>query len=257
MRIVTVAMALGFSWSLIEARAQEEASPPKSLAQAKAEFAKVDEQLNRAYAETKQALPDYAFEELKKDQRQWIQIRDQRAATTVAYEDRQTPEGQEQQSATYWEALKYLTETRIEILRGWRGVGDPDSWTGRYIDGNGGLLEIVEEGNKIFFTLQVVRGPTYHTGAIAGEAKKNQTMARHSDATRPEAGKPADAGETWLTFVKRGRWLEIIGTNTMYYHGARAYFDGKFIRVAAFDEKQKEQVLKDASNPDWPATDAE
>ncbi len=230
---------------------------PLTLAQAKAEFAKADKTLNAAYAETKKALPDYEFEELKNDQRKWIKIRDERAAITVRYEDRETPEGKEKESPYYWEALKYITQTRIEILRGWRGVGDPDSWTGRYIDGNGGLLEVVEKGNKIFYTLQVVRGPTYHTGAISGEAKKNQTMARFSDAIGKEADKPDDVGETWLTFVEAGRWLEIIGTNTGYYHGARAYFDGKFIRVAAFDEKEAEKVLKDATNPDWPSAEAE
>ena len=235
----------------VHAFAQEE--KPLTLAQAKAGFAKADKALNAAYAETKKALPDYEFAELREDQREWLKIRDERAEMTVHYEDRERPEGKEKESPVYWEAMTYLTETRIEILRGWRGVGDSETWTGRYIDGNGGLLEIVQEGEKIFFTLQVVRGPTYHNGAISGEAVKNMMMARHTDKNTADADKPKDFGETWLSFISEGRFLKIIGANTQYYHGARAYFDGDYIRVAAFDEKQAEKVLKNATNPAWPA----
>ena len=54
--------------------------------------------------------------------------------------------------------------------------------------------------------------------------------------------------ESNLTFVSRGNVLEIIGANTSYYHGARAYFDGEYCKVGKLDEKQKAEVTKAAES---------
>jgi hypothetical protein len=51
---------------------------------------------------------------------------------------------------------------------------------------------------------------------------------------------------TPLALLRRGSLLELIGANTSYYHGARAYFDGGYCKTGNLDEKTKAEVTKSA-----------
>jgi uncharacterized protein YecT (DUF1311 family) len=236
---------------------EQDLPEPKSLAEAKIDYEAVDRELNKAWTKTRKALGDHEFEKLREDQRSWIKFRDTAALQAVPFELGDVPEGKEKETATYWSWLKSLTETRIDILRGLRGVGDPASLSGRYIDGYGGSLDIVQKDQQLFFTFMVVRGPSAHIGQINGSAKLNQTVARFSDQESGEKDKLEAQGETWLTFISERPWLRVMGTNTNYYHGARAHFDGHYIRIAELDANESAEILRDSLSSDWPSGDKE
>lgn len=78
--------------------------------------------------------------------------------------------------------------------------------------------------------MEVVRGPTYHTGNLSGVMQVNGERARFSDG----GGEDAEAGEAWLDWKQvDGQRIELEATNAQQYHGARAYFDGVYLRVDA------------------------
>lgn len=101
----------------------------------------------------------------------------------------------------------------------------------------------MQEGRKLFFTVEVVRGPTYHLGSLGGEASWNCPLGscsvKDSDPEKKDE-------ETNLAFIQRDKELEIVGANTSQFHGARAYFDGHYIRVAALNREQAAKVKKEA-----------
>jgi uncharacterized protein YecT (DUF1311 family) len=209
----------------------------KTLPETKAAFVKADKALNDAWAAAKKALPESEFAELQIKQRDWVKYREDLARG--ANRDNAEPEGK--QTAAYFETAAEMTSSRADWLRG-RVKNEDESLTGIWSDSFGGTIEIVQEKDRLLFTIKVVRGPTFHTGSIAGVAKWNAPLGWFSDTGRDKE----KSEESNLGFVSRGNILEIIGANTTYYHGARAYFDGAYCKVAALDEKQKEEVIKSA-----------
>jgi len=209
-----------------------------TLEQAKAKFTTADKALNQAYAKAKSTLPEHLFSDLQEDQRGWIQYRDYRSEQAAAF-DGGAAEGQEKTTVDYWSSLAAITEERVRIIEGWtKWDAYTHEWEGVWMDGEGGLLAIMENEEGAFtFTLDVVRGPTYHVGSIGGPAKWNGSTARFSTPSLDEEG------ETWLTFLKRGVKLEVLGENTSSFHGARAYFDGQFVRVGELTEEDRKSIL--------------
>lgn len=207
------------------------------LKEAREEFARVDQTLNEVYRKAKEELPDHEFETVRDEQRAWIAYRDARAADAARFNSG-VESGKEPSDPEYWKALSYLTETRIEILRGWMMRNDFErKWEGVWIDGYGGELSIAEDSNgEMRFTISVVRGPTYHTGAIAGRAVANEITARFS--TRIDD----DEAETWLTFLREDGRIRVIGENTQFYHGARAYFDGRYLRIRELTAEDRKRI---------------
>lgn len=226
--------------------AQDDAPPnPKA---AKAAYDKADKELNAAYAAAKKTLEEAEFKELQDSQRAWLHYRDYLARSPL-YTGSGGSDELPLTSPWYLDAAADLTEMRARWLKGLAATepGYPESLTGVWTDSYGGRLEIVHQDGKLHFHLQVVRGPTSHLGGIAGIATWNQNIGWFSDKTNESAvGKVKDEGETNLAFVFRDRQLEILGANTGYYHGARAYFDGKFVRVEELAAKEKQRVLKAA-----------
>jgi uncharacterized protein YecT (DUF1311 family) len=214
-------------------RAEEQKS---SLTEATAAFAKADRALNEAWTAIKKALPDQIFAELKTKQREWLESRDRRAL-----ESSPTPNDamEAKRSAAYWQTATSMTEVRAQWLRRLADNED-DPLTGFWTDGNSGNLEIVEGKEKLFFVFHVVRTSGHHVGIIAGVAHWNRSIGWFSDKGR-EADKP---DETNIAFIERDRYLEVIGANTSYYHGHRAYFDGSYYKIAPLDVKEQESVVK-------------
>lgn len=215
--------------------AQEET--PKTLSEAKAEFAKADTALNEAWAAVKKAVPEPGFSELQIKQRDWMKFREDRARG--ANRENNEPEGK--LTAAYYETAAELTQSRADWLRGRIRKGD-DSLTGVWVDSFGGTIEIVQEKERLLFTIEVVRGPTFHTGSLAGVASWNWPLGWFSDKGHDKE----KTDETNLVFIQEGNVLKVIGANTSYYHGARAYFDGEYCKSGSLDEKQKAEVTKSA-----------
>jgi len=229
MSALSLAIALS-AWSLV--------AEDLTLDQARAKFAAADKALNQAYAKAKSTLPEGYFSELQVDQRDWIEYRDYRSEQAAAF-DGGAAEGQEKTTVEYWSSLAAITEERVEIITGWTKWDKfAHEWEGVWLDGNGGRLAIMQNEEGAFaFSLDVVRGPTYHIGSIGGSAKWNGSTAHFSIRALDEEG------ETWLTFLNRGVKLEIIGENTASFHGARAYFDGDYIRVAELTDEDRKAIL--------------
>ena len=226
-------LALVFLLLAVVARGEEQ---KPNLVEAKGAFSKEDRALNEAWTAVKKGMPDTVFAELKAQQRAWIESRDRRAL-----ESSPNPKNAEEakQSAAYWQTAARLTEARAQWLRRLADKED-DPLTGLWTDGTGGTLEIVEQKEKLFFVFRVVRGSSLHVGVIAGAAQWNTSIGWFSDKGR-EADKP---DETNIAFVERDGHLEVIGANTSYYHGARAYFDGKYYKIAPLETSDEANVIK-------------
>ena len=227
-------LAVALALPALAAVAEEK---PKTLAEAKAAFVKADKALNEAWAVAKKTLEESEFAELQVKQRNWLKYREGQAR--AANRDNSEPEGK--QTAAYYEAAAELTQSRADWLRG-RTKNESDSLTGLWVDSFGGTVEIVQEKEKLFFVVEVVRGPTYHTGSLAGIATWNSPLGWFSDKGRENT----KTEETNLAFVSRGTVLEIIGAQTSYYHGTRAYFDGDYCKAAELGDKRKAEVKKAA-----------
>lgn len=208
------------------------------LEDAKAEWEKADGRLNLAYGALKETLGADGFELMKLEQRGWIGYRDY-MAEWLAQTEGQAEEGKEEQVARYWEVMGEVSAERAAVLEGMAKERVGDGWEGEWSDGRGGYLSVAKVGGKWRFLLSVVRGPTYHLGNLGGEFEVNRGTGRFSvkEETAAEA--------TWLTFLQRddGR-IEVVGENTSYYHGARAYFDGKYARVGDLTGEELEAVKR-------------
>lgn len=210
-----------------------------ALPQAKTKFATADKELNKVYAEAKAALSTEEFTELQQSQRSWITYSAELAGQRASYDANADAPAEELEARTL-EWRTELTESRTSLIRGLLKAGSfAHEWEGVWTDGEGGYLAILQnEKGKFAFALEVVRGPTYHLGFLNGTADWNGATARFT--TRSEG----EENETWITFLQRGRKMEVIGENTSGFHGVRAYFDGNYVRVAELTEKDRIAILE-------------
>jgi uncharacterized protein YecT (DUF1311 family) len=227
------------------ATAQDQKLTPS---QAKALFDKADMALNETWAAAKKALPEFEFNKLKEDQRAWVGHRDYLARSPI-YAGADGSDELSLNAPEYLEAAAYLAEERTKWLKGLIREWDAEeTLTGVWSDSYGGSIEIVEQEGRLHFIIDCVRGPTSHTGALAGVATWNQTIGWFSDK-KPNPDKEA---ETNLSFILRDKKLEIIGANTGEYHGARAYFDGEYVKTSHLGAKGKAKVIKAAQTGELP-----
>ncbi len=216
--------------------------------QARAMYDKADRALNEAWSAAKATLGESEFNALKEDQKAWVEYRDYLARSPLYT----GAEGQDElslDSPDYLSAAASITDERTAWLRGLvREWGADETLTGVWADSYGGSIEIVEKDGKLHFIVQCVRGPTSHTGGLAGSAVWNSTIGWFSDKGREE-GKEE---ETNIAFVLDGRRLNLHGAGTSYYHGARAYFNGEYVKVSGLGSKKQAQVLQAAKTGELP-----
>ncbi len=219
--------------------AQETLTPK----QAKAKFEKADKALNEAWAAVKAALPEVDFNKLKESQRAWVEYRDYLARSPL-YTGADAQGDLALDSPDYLAAAAELEDMRTEWLQALVRARQhaEDNLTGVWTDSYGGTLQIIEREGKLFFNIECVRGPTFHMGSLSGIADWNQTIGWFSDK-----GREADKEEvTNLSFVVRDYQLEVTGANTNHYHGARAYFDGSYLKTGPLDAGRQAKVIEAA-----------
>ena len=209
--------------------------------QARAAYDAADRDLNAAWAAAKKALPETEFNVLKEEQRAWVEHRDYLARSPM-YTGAAAQGELSLDAPEYLEAAAGLAEMRTNWLMGLIRESNDDSLTGVWTDSYGSHIDIVEYEGRVHFVMECVRGPTSHIGGLAGIAVWNPPIGWFSDKGR-EAGKE---DETNLSFHLRGRKLEVIGANTGHYHGARAYFDGAYVKVQALNAKAQAKIVKAA-----------
>ena len=211
-----------------------------TLREAKEAFEQEDARLNALWGELKATLKEWEFKEVLAEQRKWLEYRDA-AALEEAVRQAGADEGKEKTTAEYWDVRALITASRTRMLGGFLNPGKSDDWSGEWIDGYGGIMKIVQQGDVFHFTIHVVRGPTYHLGGIAGKAEINHGHARFSDEDSPER-ESLGSGRAWLDFKLAAPRIEVSGVNTHAYHGARAYFDGMYVRVAQLSDDDAAKV---------------
>lgn len=223
------------------APAEERKKP--TLAEAKAKFARADAALNAVWEKARSKLKGGDWEELKAEQRNWIEYRD-RMATSPGVSGAPAEEAEARQSPEFFVSAAGLTEDRTAFLNGLLAEAGEDTLTGQWMDSYGGYLEIVEKDGRLHFHISVVRGHSAHLGELSGEADWNERIGWFTDK-----GRDKDRTDvTNLAFIHRdGKKLEIVGANTSHYHGARAYFDGKYVRTGPLDAKTQAELLKPVS----------
>ncbi len=216
--------------------------------QARALFDKADQALNAVWASAKSQMDEGEFNALKSDQKDWMAHRDYLARSPL-YTGAEAEGELSLDSTHYLEAAAAITKERTEWLKGllreWQAE---ETLTGFWSDSYGGTIEIVEKDEKLHFIISCVRGPTSHLGDLAGIAAWNTRIGWFSNKGREEGSEE----ETNLAFVLRSQKLEVLGANTSHYHGARAYFDGEYVKVRSLDAKQQTQVLQAAKTGELP-----
>ena len=249
-----------------DATADSKVRVQPTLTEAKAEFSAADAELNQVYGKAKQVLAEWKFEQLKSEQKEWLEYRDARAMSDAVFNGGQKFYQREKEAPDYWESLTWNSETRSGMITGWIEADEKYDgevpWTGAWQDGHGGWLRIVqleipaaaqekkdglaEPIGKMHFQLEVVRGPTYHSGAIGGEARVNGGMAFFTDSDNVEPRPFDDGSEAWLIFEKNYGvpQLEIRAANAMGYHGARAYFRGTYTWVSDLSAEERKAVIE-------------
>lgn len=236
-------LLLAASFSTVHAQQDK----PLSAKEAKAMYDRADQALNLAWAAAKQKLPEADFNKLKEDQRGWVEYRDALARSPMYA----GAEGQDElalDAPEYQQAAASLEDERTTWLKGLIHEWKDETLTGRWTDSYGGSIEIVEREGHLHFVIECVRGPTSHMGGLAGIAVWNSTIGWFSDKGRDKD----KTDETNLSFVLSDKRLEINGANTGYYHGARAYFNGSYVKVEALDAKAQARVVKAAKSGEVP-----
>lgn len=139
------------------------------MRRAKNAFAAADADLNKTFLTLRKKLPTDEFTELRDQQRKWLEHRDYMAAD----EPRQNGfHGDDpKQSSHYWDAMAVLTRARAEFLGASFDRALPKGITGSYDDSYGGSLNLEERSDGVVFQIDVVRGPTLHTGGLAASPR--------------------------------------------------------------------------------------
>lgn len=199
------------------------------LIEAKEAYMISDARIRSVYSEALETVPSYIMskEEMEKIYKNWVEYR-KSFALAEAHLQGKAAVGEEENTKEYWNKMNEISITLIEIIQGWMKIETSTScWEGKWMDESGGIIYIFEKPDGTFnFRCDVERTSYYHSGVIGGNAAMNHSTARFSIQT--------SSGPTWLTFIRKNKGqLRLIGDNTSYFTGVRAYFDGTYTRVSS------------------------
>lgn len=231
MRTTRFAFAVALAMFLLSSPRVHAGAEAADLQKAKRNFATADAELNKTFATLRTELGAEEFKDLRERQRKWLEHRDYISA------DQPRQNGfhgdDPKKSADYWTSMAELTQSRTEFLRAAYDRSLPRGITGSYGDSFGGALDLEERKDGVVFQINVVRGPTSHTGGLSGVAILNGDTAAYKEVV--EAGEDRAPCELTFTFSK-GHVVKVDGKNTEYYHGMRAYFVGTYFKVGKLDK---------------------
>ena len=203
----------------------------ETLKRARLRYESADALLNADYQSVRATLNTKEKAELRDSQRDWIEVRDQRAA----WETRGTDNAKE--LPAYWDEVLSQTVTRISFLKVYTGKDVPAGLSGEYGDFGGGSLSLELTKASLRFSIDVVRGPSSHLGDISGTAlRKNDRLYIYKEKIPKEEQSPdREPAELTFTVVDAHR-VRIVGKNTSAHHGARAYFDGLYYKTGKLEK---------------------
>ena len=220
---------------LVPALAQEARPDPCSDVAAKQKgpcyrqkFAEADRELNAVYKRLYATFETARQKAMQDNSRRWIVYKDELCLESTAINNNLTPQ-QAKNSAGYSACLYDLTVARTAYLkRAFAQEGVAPGLAGTYDDGFGGTLTLKPaNGDTYAFHIEVVRGPTYHTGDVEGDVHLQTGPATFVQAV--------DCGEETpccrLTFTRAPMFIAVEEDNCGMFHGARAYFSGEYRKV--------------------------
>ena len=185
---------------------------------------KEDRALNEAFRAIMRRLDAAMNRELQENSREWIRHRDYlcgyQAAMRLGKDDARDDE--------YYQCLRDLTRDRTAYIRAAFGkTSAPSGVDGAYGDGFGGVMTLrTHTDGSVHFTIEVVRGPTFHLGSISGDI-----AVRGGTAEFREKEPCAGDGCCRIEFAFGKHWIDVREHACAYHHGARAFFDGRYRRV--------------------------
>ena len=141
-------------------------------------FAEADRELNAVYKRLYTTFETARQKAMQDNSRRWIVYKDELCLESTAINNNLTPQ-QAKNSAGYSACLYDLTVARTAYLkRAFAQEGVAPGLAGTYDDGFGGTLTLKPaNGDTYAFHIEVVRGPTYHTGDVDGDVHLDR--ARH------------------------------------------------------------------------------
>jgi uncharacterized protein YecT (DUF1311 family) len=217
---------------------------PAKLSAAQAKFKAADQQLNSVWKEVKAKLPGAQFQSILSEQRAWPEYRDVQAAVSAASGER-VEIAQVRGCAELYDAQAQITESRRKYLAALiaPALADAKFWRGAFSDSFGGAVFIDPRKDGLHFSLDVVRGETFHTGQIGGVAKLTGQQALFKTSTdNYETEDENDQLPVRVKFTRIGNVLSIETTNAQNFGGARAYFDGNYARIADLSADNIKQI---------------
>ena len=198
----------------------------ETLERARRRYEAADSLLNVTYKGVRAELTPKRQSELRDAQRDWIAVRDARAewAAHGADDSKVVPD--------YWEELLSQTVTRLEFLKVYTGRNIPAGLSGSYDDFFGGSLDLELTKAGLRFSIDVVRGPSSHLGDISGLAlRRNDRLFSYKERIPNDEQSPDRVpAELTFTLIDAHR-VRVVGKNTDAHHGARAYFDGLYLKT--------------------------
>ncbi len=236
-------MLLYISTAALAEAAAKCPSPASALAPALANFKSADTALNAAWAAFKAKATSTEFQTILQNQRNWLNYRDAMSANdVVAFAE----PADLANCADYHQGRVELTKGRTQFLKGLTAPAQLN-WSGVYRDTFGGYLSLEQIGDQLNFSLDVVRGPTFHTGEYAAVANLaaalktgERTTATFTRDLEPETG---DAAKTLLfSFDRVGNRITLKAENAEQFAGARAYFEGDYVYFGPLSAKEKTEL---------------
>lgn len=216
------------------------------VAKARHEFSEADKELNDAWAKVTAGMSKPELDDLRQDQREWLEYRDYLAtspAATGAGGQGKLPKDSEE----FLKMAAAMTRDRTSWLVGRMQHWNDESLTGIWSDSLGGSISILEQKGLIRFSIGTVRGQSLNMGEISGEAVWNRPIGWFSDKRVKATSDGEDHGETNLAFVLENHALHLTGANTGYYHGFNAYFDGIYVKIRNLSDAERNELLQQDS----------
>lgn len=184
-------------------------------------FEKADLELNSTYKSLLRLVDAQGGEKARSNSVQWIRAKEERCKFI-----------KEQSSVEldYWKCVYEITVQRTDFLdkigKAWKSPG----LAGLYEDGLNGSLLIKEiDAKTVNFSIDVVRGPSAHLGHIEGNVPKADGLIKFRHIQ--------DGLKCELDLLVGLPVITVTEKDCGGFHGARAYFDGTYFKVAPASSK--------------------